>query len=373
MSNLGGFWSYVHADDNVEGGRIARLARDISNKFEMLTGEPIELFLDRDDIAWGQRWRRVIDEGLEEVAFFIPVLTPRYFFSPECRRELQSFTRKAIDLGAGELIMPLLYVDVQELHEDEPDDELVALVKKFQWEDWTDLAYADVSSEAYRRGVGKLAKQLVEANRRLAELVHEPTVEQGAAPAEPTDEGEPGLLDRMAAMESALPAWSETITSIGQEISEIGALMNRATEEMKARDARGKGFAGRIAVARATAIELTPRAEHVLQLSSEFSGQMNAVDSGLRALIPALSSEQGDLEERAAAEEFLGQVRTLANSSSEGLGQLAGMINAIEPVENMSRDLRPPLKTLRRGLTALREGQIVANEWLRLIDESSAA
>src|ERR1700741_4459468 len=95
MASSQGFWSYVHADDQADGGRISRLARDVVAQFEILTGEALELFLDRDAIQWGEAWRNRIDASLASVVFFIPVLTPRYFMSPECRRELQFFARKS--------------------------------------------------------------------------------------------------------------------------------------------------------------------------------------------------------------------------------------------------------------------------------------
>ena len=44
MHEYQGFWSYVHDDDLADGGRIVRLARDVSGQFEMLTGESIALF-----------------------------------------------------------------------------------------------------------------------------------------------------------------------------------------------------------------------------------------------------------------------------------------------------------------------------------------
>lgn len=56
-----GFWSYVHDDDNAEGGRICRLARDIVDQYQMLTGEEIHLlFQDKEDIQWGDKWRKEI-------------------------------------------------------------------------------------------------------------------------------------------------------------------------------------------------------------------------------------------------------------------------------------------------------------------------
>lgn len=87
-----GFFSYVHADDEAERGRIAQLARDIAERVEMLTGETIELFFDRDDLEWGDDWRNRIDNSLASTAFFIAILTPRFFTSSECRREAQFFT-----------------------------------------------------------------------------------------------------------------------------------------------------------------------------------------------------------------------------------------------------------------------------------------
>ena len=65
MANLQGFWSYVHADDETEGGRISCLARDVVSQVEMLTGEPLGLFLDKDAIKWGEEWRDKIDANLK--------------------------------------------------------------------------------------------------------------------------------------------------------------------------------------------------------------------------------------------------------------------------------------------------------------------
>jgi hypothetical protein len=91
MAEMLGFWSYVHADDEMDWGRISNLARDIVGHYEGLRAEKIELFLDRDDLHWGDQWRHKIDAALSNVAFFVPVITPRYFASAECRRELQFF------------------------------------------------------------------------------------------------------------------------------------------------------------------------------------------------------------------------------------------------------------------------------------------
>jgi hypothetical protein len=94
-AGVGGFWSYAHADESAETGRITQLARNLQEEYSLITGQEIQLFLDRDDLTWGDNWRKHIDEALAGITFFIPILTPRYFQSEECRRELLTFTTRA--------------------------------------------------------------------------------------------------------------------------------------------------------------------------------------------------------------------------------------------------------------------------------------
>jgi hypothetical protein len=213
----------VHADDKSDDGRIARLAKDVAAEFEMLTGEKIDLFLDKDAISWGEDWRNKIDDSLASIAFFIPVVTPRFFMSSECRRELRYFASRAKNLGVQELVLPLLYVDVPSLREDTPSDDLVALVKPFQWENWLELRFADVDSGEYRRGVARLAERLVEANK-LAEEVNLVAAARELEPSLEDEDDSPGLLDHLAAAEETLPQWQMTLEAISEEITEIGQI-----------------------------------------------------------------------------------------------------------------------------------------------------
>src|SRR4051812_13855319 len=100
--NATGFWSYVHADDQAEGGRILALAHHLQEEYALLTGDKLRLFLDRDDLRWGDEWREKLDHALAGVTFFIPIVTPRYFASQECRAELLAFESRARNVGLGE-------------------------------------------------------------------------------------------------------------------------------------------------------------------------------------------------------------------------------------------------------------------------------
>src|SRR5271155_2595033 len=89
----------------------------------------------------------------------MPILSPRYFRREECRRELFEFASQAASLGVGELICPILYVPVEGLTVDSPD-EAFSLVARAQYESWVDLRLCDEHSSEHRRAVNRLANRL---------------------------------------------------------------------------------------------------------------------------------------------------------------------------------------------------------------------
>ena len=131
--NYKAFWSYVHFDDEAEQGRISKLAHLISQRVQLITGEPFPIFLDHDGIEWGAKWQMTIDDALRTTRFFIPVLTPSYFKSAACRDELVKFTKAAQALHLKELIFPIYYTDVPDFAAGvTSDDVLVEQAKEFQ-------------------------------------------------------------------------------------------------------------------------------------------------------------------------------------------------------------------------------------------------
>src|SRR5690349_14311125 len=108
MTGAQGFWSYVHDDDADMHGAINRLASNVQKEFGVLTGGgKLELFFDSASLNWGDAWRDRIEQALEETTFFIPIITPRFFGSEECRRELMVFFEKASHMQLEGFILPL--------------------------------------------------------------------------------------------------------------------------------------------------------------------------------------------------------------------------------------------------------------------------
>lgn len=367
------FWSYVHADDEVDHGRVVQLGKDIVDNYQALTTESLELFLDRDDLHWGDEWRAKVDESLSNVAFFIPVITPRYFTRVECRRELKFFADRTRKLNIRALILPLLYIDVPALDEDDPDDDLVALVKEIQYERWTDLRFAERSSEQYRRAVDKLARELVQ---RVAAVERVDIVAEVTASASDDGDGEddgedPGFLEKMALLEEAMPRWVETLTSIGEEIERIGSIVQDAAQDMSRTDKEGKGFAARLTIARRVANEMSGPVEEIERLGKSYAVDLADIDDGMRDLLQlggreAIDDETG--ESRQGFCSFMEVLRQLAEESDEGLGGIEGMVDASRPLDRMSKDMRPVLRRMRASLTALSEARTIIRSWVELGD-----
>ncbi|WP_312678264.1 TIR domain-containing protein [Microbacterium sp.] len=367
MTTIDGFWSYVHADDDAESGRIAQLARDVVAQFEMLTGESISLFLDRDRLQWGDDWRPKVDASLSSIAFFVPVITPRYFMSKECRRELNYFARQAQRLGIEELVLPVLWIDVPGLHDDDPTDELLALVKRFQWSDWTTLRFSDLGSGEYRKAVADLAARLVQANS-AAEAAAK-SLDIDAVEAEP-DDNDLGTLDKLGVMEESLPHMTEILNQVGSTIEEIGLAMQGATSDIESNTNPSAALATRLRIARKLAGELAAPASSIRTLGNDFSSSLNDVDEGVRIIIARAPEEVRESpQSRSEFEGFFDAIRGMVTQSEVGLGAVANMIAQLEPIEKMSRDLRQPLRTLREGLTLFVDGLTVMRGWVSLIDE----
>lgn len=366
MASSEGFWSYVHSDDDAEGHRIVELARDIAAQFEMITDEPIRLFLDKNDLEWGVDWDKKIHTSIANVAFFIPVLTPRYFSSASCRTELSSFARVADKLGVKQLLLPLLYVDVPALHVEEPTDPLVELVGTYQWIDWTELRFASRKSPRYRRAVADLARRLADAN---AEADRTELFTDSDSDADEGDDSD-GLMEKLAGLESALPELTETLDSAGHEISGIGELFGASTEKINT-PAVNSSFAKRLGVVRALAADLAGPAQRIRSLGEDYTRQLHDVDLGVRAVIGnAPADVAANPENRAEYCAFFASLRGMVQASEEGLSSLDGMLTALTGMEGTSRDLRPPIRELRRGLTLMSEGRSVISAWTSLIDGS---
>lgn len=269
---IAGFWSYSHDDNERDGHALLRLAGHIQDEFALVTGETLTLFIDRNEVSWGDEWRRRIDATLAETTFFIPILTPLYFKRQECRRELLSFAGQAQSLGATELVMPILYVDVPDLTEDS-SDEARALVARMQRVDWRELRLCPEISAEYRRAVHSLARRLAEISSRYEQTDNQSNVAHSGD----ADEEE-GLLDLLGVIEENLPAWQEILDDSDSIFGQLDAIGNSYKERLKRTD-NIRGNAGpRLAILRQFAGDLEPLLRRLVQDAKSYSAACIELD-----------------------------------------------------------------------------------------------
>ncbi|MEU4386874.1 toll/interleukin-1 receptor domain-containing protein [Promicromonospora sp. NPDC023805] len=364
-----GFWSYAHKDDKQVKGRIVRLADEIRDAYSLLTGVDLKIFVDREDLAWGHQWRSRIDAAVQDTTFFIPIITPRYFSSPECRRELLKFIGHAASIEALELLLPILFVDIDDLTENS-GDEAKSHIARTQYADWRELRLSDESSENHQRAVAKLAGRLVEIGREYASR---PTVIpnaldllEGAAGGDTSEE--PGLADLMAQMEAELPQWQEAMTALPPAIREVGELATAARDDLDVANASSKPFAQRVLVFRNLAANLQEPADRIAKTGKDYAAHLVGVDGGMRAFIEQVAQE-GSAEDESIANLFSSVIEA-AEVSHTLVAGLTNLNSSMKGPSKQSKDLRPVLSRISQGLQAVLDGQTVFDEWERLIREA---
>ncbi|HYP55725.1 MAG TPA: toll/interleukin-1 receptor domain-containing protein [Solirubrobacterales bacterium] len=371
MANFAGFWSYVRDDNRNSGGRILSLADRLSEAFQLLSGEPLELFVDRD-LQWGEEWERRIEEALQQTTFFIPVVTPSYFRHDACRKELMQFASAAKRFGVEQLLLPIYYVDVKELDRDDvPSDEAMAIIKRTQWADLRGVRLSDEASADHRAVVSQLAQRLfqvtedIEAQPPLV-APEVSQVEESMLPV-PGDDGpgpeEDGYLELLARGEAALPKWTETIKAIGAELQEFGRLTDESVAEIQADDASGRAsFATRLAIANRFATKLERPAENLVELGSEYVSRLFEVDPAVRTIIRFAEEDEGARNAEGIRTLFEA-IRTLTVASRESMEGAKELSRILEENAGFSRELKRPLRKIQGALRSMVDAQSMLDDW----------
>ncbi len=126
------------------------------------------IFQDRNDIHWGQQWKQRLEESLDATTFLIPMITPGFFNSAPCRAEMERFLAREQQLGRGDLILPVYYVNCSVLSNTAKleTDPLAKVIAARQHIDWRELRFEPFTSPQIGRLLAKMATQIVEAMER---------------------------------------------------------------------------------------------------------------------------------------------------------------------------------------------------------------
>ena len=158
------FLSYVRFDDKHEDGKISEIRERLSSEVRAQTGEEFPIFQDRNDIHWGENWESRLENALDTSTFLVPIITPSFFKSPSCRKELERFLEREDQLKRNDLILPIYYIEVD--LKKAKRDPLLKIIFKHQYADWREMRFEPVTSPQYSRAFAQLATELRDAISR---------------------------------------------------------------------------------------------------------------------------------------------------------------------------------------------------------------
>lgn len=163
-----GFLSYVQLNDKHDSGRLTQLRERLEYEVQVHTGQPFPIFQDRNDIKWGQQWKKRIEEGIDASTFLVAIITPSYLKSPACRDEFELFLAREKKLKRSDLILPLVYVDTPQLVDKRAQsaDKIVKELASRQWADWRDLRHEPWTTPAVGKRLESIAIQIRDAMDR---------------------------------------------------------------------------------------------------------------------------------------------------------------------------------------------------------------
>lgn len=392
LITLEGFFSYAHRDDIND--QLSNLRDDLCEEYSFLTTDDLNLFIDRDGIEWGTRWREQLSSSIDEASFFIPILTPRYFASPSCRAELSQYLEKieTFDHPAAKyLILPILYVDIQADYLS-LDAELEAKVLCYQYEDWTKLRFAPRYSEQYTKAINKMAMRLIKSNQRLVESseelgrnksqVPEPSMSSNIQTAsEPntlqgdqketsspsTDESDAGfvledtdIIDTMSSESAAL------LGAMTTDLSDMSSIFQEGSKRIEAATKKQKGPKAILPITSKMGSDLSPIAKRYSDNCSKFSKCVTTMDGPVRRMIPFWQSSGQNGEQQKS----LISITELITNTATSKEQVQYFLLQVNSAERFSRSLYKPLKLIENATTECLSAFDTILQWEECLDDS---
>jgi hypothetical protein len=163
------FMSYAEFDNQYLGGQLEALGKQLSQVVQFVTGDQFLIF-QHSDVGWGQNLQQRMDQLLNQSTFLIPIITPGFFRSDDCRMELAHFIEREQRLGRSDLILPVYYVNYAPLNEGAQagSDELVQMVAGRAYMDWRELRHAALDTPEVRQMLERMAEQMSAALARTS-------------------------------------------------------------------------------------------------------------------------------------------------------------------------------------------------------------
>ncbi|WP_167043157.1 toll/interleukin-1 receptor domain-containing protein [Salinibacterium sp. ZJ454] len=346
------FWSYTHDDNDRLGGRVLALARALQDEFAVTTADDLNLFIDRSSLQWGSAWADTIDGAITQAPFFIPVITPKYVRSEACRQEFLTFSGIAKSRGLDKLVLPILYINVPGLSADS-DDEVLALIARTQFVDWTELRLRAPDDTSVLQAVNKLALTLVDLQSEIGASTLQQEIKTAA---EVNDD----VIKAVESIGQRLDAWMESV-----EFDKIAGAQWRASMDARiarihrlrsSRSPKSAEFAVLVQLGR----DLLPLAQDRLEKAKDYARLTIELDPYVKAAIRLISINR-------ARTQLLDALRDGVNEAFLNIeppeGQEKGFRGLGADLMGQNRHLDDAERALRKSYTFVAEGNDLVMQW----------
>jgi hypothetical protein len=177
--------SYSHFDDEHEHRWLTKMREALEQELQAQTGRQFRIFQDRPGIEWGEAWREKLKHEARTTAFLIPVVTPSFLESDNCRAEVEHFLEKERVSGRSDLILPIYLISARKFDEPAANDDLVVRLRAHQFIDWQKLRAKSTTSVAFKKEIIRLANRFAEALARYERTGADSAVARQVAPVRP--------------------------------------------------------------------------------------------------------------------------------------------------------------------------------------------
>jgi hypothetical protein len=175
-SQLAVYLSYAYPDN--ADGFVVRLRDRLAQELQVQTGEPADVVWDPDRMRPGSQWSEEVEKLVERATFLVPVVSPSYFNSDQCRKDFEIFLDREQRTNRP-LILPVYFVTTGELENGVAysKNEWVQTLKRHNFLDLRSHRF-DLTSTRALGAIALLAKSI----RDYAQLRLEKTAGPGVEP-----------------------------------------------------------------------------------------------------------------------------------------------------------------------------------------------
>lgn len=348
------FISYARADNDDHDGVVDRLKKELAGRFEAATGSKLSVFLDKESIGWGERWREKIADAILGSTLFIPVVTMRYFNRPACRDEFSAFYSAAVNKGVPDLILPIILAGARQITPDHPD-ELVRAVEQLNHKPIYDAFEAGYESSDWKRQIGAIVDGLQNALARAAERL------ANSEPSAPTATANEELISEVD--EQTITGHLEAMTTRLTELEPLfEKLTGIVTNRIGDRDLAQMSAGQRAFLFGALAGELRDPAAEFGEKAANLESTARRVDAEFRAIVAELYDINPQQTEQELAE-LRSNTEQSFSDAQESFAQINELEKSLRVAALASVKLRRALYPMTTGLRSMSTAMTILSSW----------